>query len=86
MLTTHDLSLTYSEVVAACGRVRNRANEAACYLGIRETYPAKPETLAEARVLLNDLRNVRFDLHGKALAREAALASGECRAEVKLAA
>ena len=86
MLTPHDLSLTYSEVVAACGRVRDRANEAARYLGVRETYPVKPETLKDARVLLDDLRAVRFDLHWKATARVAALASGECRAVVKFAA
>lgn len=66
-------------VLTKCAEVRDRANEAARFLGLREYFPAKPETCKEAYALLNDLRALLFDLHWKAMRREAQLASCETR-------
>lgn len=71
--------MSHSEVVGTCGRVRDRANEAARYLGLRPCYPAKPETLETALVLLDDLRAVLFDLDRKAMELSAMLEAGAPR-------
>lgn len=48
-----------------CREDREKANEYARELGIREYFPAKPETAKEARVLARDLAYLRWDLGSK---------------------